>query len=124
MKGFARRLTHLEAFRGLGTMLAVSTVFSASPAQSFDWGGVVGHVTAVETTYMPGKVTFMIDADAGNCPAGSWLTWNAVGDTEIGRIANTQAALTSLTSALYSGNRVRIYGLNQGCTVQFLHLLK
>jgi hypothetical protein len=80
---------------------------------------VQAHVTAVETAYMPGSISFIVDTGSASCPAGTWLRWiNANPD-------NVKSAFALLIAATNSGNRIQ-YFINNGdtnCQVQFLYAL-
>jgi hypothetical protein len=98
--------------------IAVMLVSSATQV-AFALTEVVGHVTQIEATYMPSKVTFQLDAGSSSCPAGnSWLQWaNTNGDS-------VKSVYALILSAVVSGNAIDIF-LNDGditCTVQFIHL--
>ena len=110
----------MKNFRA-GAVAAFLAAAFAPTANAFDWS-VSGHVTMVEPTYMPTYVTFSIDTAAGACPAGSILIWSALGSDEPKQIANAQAILATITTALATGKTVSLYGTNAGCTVQFVHL--
>lgn len=78
----------------------------------------VGKVTAVEPTYLPGAVTFVMDNGNATRPAGTWLRWQAT-DTD-----NNKAIYSTLMTALVSGKSVRFH-FNDGdtlCVGKFLHL--
>jgi hypothetical protein len=72
---------------------------------------------------MPGSITFLINASAGNCAVGQILRWTATGSDEQTQIANAQAVFSLLMSAKLSGQKVQIYGLNSNCTVQYVQLV-
>jgi hypothetical protein len=77
------------------------------------------HVTVVETTYMPGEITFWVDTGKTSCPSGTVLKWiNS-------NVDNVKSAFALLIAATNSGNRIQ-YFINNGdttCQVQFLYAL-
>jgi len=93
----------------------------SSSSFSSEWV-VTANVDAVESTYIPNRVSFAVSPGAGNCK--SWMNWNGQGSTDQDRKENTKAALNLLTTALISGKKVRLEGINQNCVVQYLHLLR
>lgn len=104
-----------------GSVLALMGSTSAS-ATSYDWS-VIARVTAIEVTYMPSRLDFRIDQDAGNCPKGALLFWNARGTDEPSQIANTQAVLSAFMTAKASGQSVMLFGNNSDCTVSYAYIV-
>jgi len=102
-----------------GLALSVAVV---SPVVAYDWSEVV-RVTVLEVSYLPDRVVFKVDADAGTCAAGAWLYWYPRGTTEGEKVANSQAVLAGLMSAQARNAQIRIHGVNNGCVVQYLHVL-
>lgn len=94
---------------------------SALPSLSWEWN-VAGRVKVVEGTYVPDSVTFSIDAAAGNCPAGTWLTWTPASSDPATRRDNVKAVYALLLTAKPTGGTVTIFGSNNGCKVEFIHL--
>ncbi|WP_062270578.1 DUF5992 family protein [Endozoicomonas arenosclerae] len=95
-------------------LLLCSPVLSAGTLFQF-----TGKVTIVESTYLPGKVTFQMDAGHSVCPAGAWLKWQK--ETE-----NNKMVYSSLMTALVSDKKVRLY-IEEGddtCTGRYIHLVK
>lgn len=93
-----------------------------SPAAAWDAKADV-KVTAIEVTYMPDRIVFWVDQTIGTCAAGAMLQWSPQGATQSARDQNVQAVLAGLMSAKASGSPVRAYVINEGCRVEFLHLL-
>ena len=70
---------------------------------------IVGHVTIVEPSYLPGTITFQMDTGSSACPAGSWLYWiNS-------NVDNVKGVYATLLSAVTSGHQVSVY-FNDGDT--------
>lgn len=111
------KLTKSIAF-GLIAFLAATAV----PASANDWT-VEARVEVIEPTYMPDRVVLTIDAAAGACATGAWLSFYARGTTEAERVASTQAMLAGLLTAKASNRSVRLFGSNNGCIINFVHLL-
>jgi hypothetical protein len=79
---------------------------------------IIGHVTLLEPTYLPGTIAFYLDNGSASCPVGRMLRW-AKPDLE-----NNKAVYATLLTAIAAGNRVRFY-VNDGdtsCVGQFLHI--
>ena len=95
----------------------------AQNALAYDWAMIGVHVTVVESTYMPNKVTLQIDSDAGNCKKGTWLTYNSTvtGDSATQQ-ANVKATFALLLAAKINVATVNLFGVNSGCVVQFVHM--
>ena len=102
------------------SLAIVALTSIALPAGANDWS-VLARVTSVEATYMPGHISFKVDTTAGNCPAGTFLTWSAQGSTEAAKIANVNAVYAGLISALHTNRQVTLFGVNSGCAVQYIH---
>ncbi len=82
--------------------------------QSFE-----GKIVLIEPSYLPGTVSFVMDAGDTTCSAGRWLFWSNADPS------NNKAVYASLFGAMLSGKTVRfIY--NDGdvnCTPNHLHIL-
>jgi hypothetical protein len=102
--------------------LALALGLASQPALAYDWM-VETTISAIEPTYVPSSVNFTVNAPAGTCAMGAWLSWNVRGADQPSRIANAQAILSILLTAKMSGKTIRIYGNNAGCTVDFMHFL-
>jgi hypothetical protein len=75
-----------------------------------------GHVTLLESTYLPNEITFQLDSGIPACPTGTWLHWK-----KTGTIDQTYA---SLLSALLAGKKVNFF-INDNdatCVGQFFHI--
>ena len=103
--------------------LVALAMASAAPAGTTDWEIASGHVIRLEATYMPDAITFQVDQDAGNCPAGVFLRWNSQGPDEAEKIANGQAVYAMLLTSEASGHPVTLYGDNAGCVVMYIHMI-
>ncbi len=115
----------MKAMRYRTTMYVAALTSSAvapNMALANDWS-IETRVQVIETTYMPGRVVFTVDSNAGSCAAGAWLVFFARGATEAERIASTQAMLAGLMTARAANRPVRLYGFNDGCVVNYIHLL-
>ncbi|WP_020405337.1 hypothetical protein [Hahella ganghwensis] len=79
---------------------------------------ITGKVTLVESSYMPGRVTFAMDKGSSSCPAGGWMTWKK--DSE-----NNKAVHATLMAALMSGKKIRLYvgDGDTSCNGMHIHLL-
>jgi hypothetical protein len=107
----------------LSFALAGIAALGSSQAWAYDWG-LEARVVVVEASYMPVQILFSIDVPGASCTAGTLLKWTAKGSTADEKIANTQAIFAMLLTAQTSGRKVRVYGNNSGCTVDYLHILK
>jgi hypothetical protein len=107
-------------------MIAASTLLAGlligSPAMAWDWNGLGVHITVVEPTYIPDRITFQADATLGPCPAGSWLTWKGQGADAVAKQSNVEAVYALLLAAKLSGITVNLFGDNAGCVATFIHL--
>ena len=106
----------------VGALAAGAAALGAGQAQAFDWGGVTAHVVMVEATYMPTRVTFIVDQPAGTCAAGQVLGWTSTGSDSTQLTAQGSAVLSLLMTAQVSGRPITIFGYNSGCSVAFIHL--
>lgn len=103
--------------------IATAAILAASPANAYDWM-IEAHVTVVEASYMPDRVTFAIDqAPSTSCPVNTFLIWEARGSDAATRAASSQGVLSTLLTALVGQRTVRLYGSNTGCSIQFIHIL-
>ena len=98
---------------------ALLTIPGAASAE--DWG-VNANVLLVEVSNMPNTITFQIDQPAGPCGAGSYLSWNVRGSDATERAHNSEAVLSMLMTAKTSGQKIRVFGLNN-CTVNLMYLV-
>lgn len=71
---------------------------------------------------MPNDVSFKIDKAIGSCAAGAWMRWVPQGLTEATKIANANAVYSTLMSAFIAAKNVRVYGVNDRCTIEFIHM--
>jgi len=108
----------LANFAVLKKIAFAATAIALTPA-AWALETAQAHVTAVESTYMPGSVHFTVDVGTASCPAGAWLIWSNAGAD------NVKSAFALLLSATNTGNQIQ-YFINNGdttCQVQFLHAL-
>jgi len=79
---------------------------------------VVAKVSVVESSYMPGTVTFILADGTAQCPTGKWLVWQR--DPE-----NNKATYAMLMTAIVSGKKVKVYFDNgdSTCVPRHLHLV-
>ena len=94
---------------------------SSVDAYAYDWG-ITAHVTIVEATYMPNLITFTIDKNAGTCAAGTWMSWPGQGATTADKQSNAKAVMALLMTAEVTGNSINLYGVNSGCSGQYVHM--
>ena len=80
------------------------------------------NVITIEVTYVPVAVPFTVNLPAGNCPAGTFLNWNARGSTAEEKAQNIQAVISGLLTAKSANRTIEICGNNAGCTVDYIHL--
>lgn len=79
---------------------------------------VIGHVTILQPTYLPGTITFQLDTGTSACPAGSWLYWiNSNTD-------NVKGVYATLLSAVTTDHQVSVFfnDNDTSCDAQFLWL--
>lgn len=119
-------MSRIATFGGLRRTLAltailVGTMFPAI-ANAADWT-FDGHVTDLESTYVPTEVPFYSDGGTSACPAGTMLHYLPQGADQESKLANIQANLSILATALASGKKVRLFGNNGSCTILFVHIL-
>src|SRR6516164_335288 len=118
--------TGLKRAVGLVALLAIVLVSMPANAGTVDWSVNGAHVTVVEGSYMPGFITFQIDAAVGPCPAGSWLIWNGQGSTSQSQQDNNKAVYALLITALATGKAINLYGNNPSasggaCLATYVH---
>lgn len=101
-------------------LLVLFLCFSVN-SYAFEWS-VEAKVTLVQPTYMPNEASFQIDTSIGACPAGTWMRWPAKGSTEASKISNANSVYSTLMTAFVSGKTVRVYGVNDRCTIEFIHM--
>jgi hypothetical protein len=143
----ARALTHMssngvcgELQRGIRmrpvgrwqAMIAASTLLAGlvvgSPVMAWEWNGSGVHITVVEPTYIPDRITFQADTAFSDpsrgvaCPAGTWLTWKGQGADAGAKQSNVEAVYSLLLAAKLSGITVNLYGDYAGCMATFIHL--
>jgi hypothetical protein len=109
---------HPGTFAMLKAIAFAAVALAVAPA-SWALETAQAHVTIVETTYIPTKITFQVDTGTPSCPAGTWLTWiNS-------NVDNVKSAFALLIAASNAASRIQ-YFINNGdstCQVQFLWAL-
>lgn len=103
------------------SMLA-ATLVPSTASYGYDWE-VMANVTVVEVSYLPDRVSFQIDAAAGPCASGTWLVWNAQGSDAVSKSASSQGVVAGLLTAKSGHTKIRAFGFNSDCSVEFLHIL-
>ena len=102
-----------------------ASAFGSGTVLASDWN-VIGKVTVVEATYMPGGIAFRISVDAGTCTPEDFLLWQALGTDPASQAVNSQANLAVLLTAKTTGQSVKVYGYNRNsngvCTVDHIWL--
>ena len=88
----------------------------------YDWSVIGTKVTAMEVTYMPDRILFAVEGNAGNCGSGTWLTYAGTQSDNAARQANVKAVYAALIAAKTTSTPIRIYGINSGCKVTFFYL--
>ena len=80
---------------------------------------IKGKVKLIETTYMPGRVMFIMDTGNAACPSGTWLKW------ENANQENNKVVVSFLMTSLVSGKKVAflINDNDTTCTGRFFYLV-
>ena len=105
--------------RNLVLLVSVAAAIAATgPAQALQY--ITGHVTQLEPSYMPNKITLQMDAGNAACPAGKWLVWT----TGVNASPNTQDVYGTMLAALLSSKPVDfvINDNDASCNGQFFHI--
>lgn len=101
-------------------VVVLAMLMTSIPAFATDWA-VDGHVYVLSSTQVPGSFSFQSDVAAGNCAAGSWLTYIPQGSDTTSQQENAKAVFALLMAAQLSGHRVKSLGYNnlngQACAV-------
>ena len=100
----------------------LGTLFVSGPVAAADWT-FDGHVIELESTYVPSEIVFWSDGGTADCPAGTMLHYLPQGADQASKGQNIQANYSALATALASGKKVRLYGANGRCVIQFIHIL-
>jgi hypothetical protein len=81
---------------------------------------ITGRVIVLESTYLPGAISFQLDTGNTTCPLGTWLKWQKPD------ASNNKATYATLLTAVALGAQVNfiINDNDTSCTGQFLHLLR
>ena len=97
-------------------LILAAMLLSTSQAQALEQ--VTTKVSVVESSYMPGIVSFRLLGGTASCPADKWLVWQR--DSE-----NNKAVYAMLMSALISGTKISIYFEegDRNCVPKHLHLV-
>ncbi|MDH0866382.1 hypothetical protein [Mitsuaria sp. GD03876] len=88
----------------------------------YDWSVIGTNVIAMEVTYMPDRILFAVEGNAGSCGSGTWLTYEGSQSDNAARQANVKAVYAALVAAKTTGTPIRIYGRNSGCKAIFFYL--
>lgn len=99
--------------------ICVGLLLALSSQAALAFEVIVGHVVVLEPSYMPGYISFQMDAGSTSCPTGRWLIWKNP-DT-----ANNKAVYATLMQAMATGKKIRFH-ITDGdasCQGQFIHLL-
>ena len=83
---------------------------------------VTGKLTRLEPTFSD-HLNIRIDTNAGNCLAGSWLFFYGAGATDQEKKESVRSVYSGLLASMYSSKNVVLYGEDQGCLIQQVHLL-
>ena len=102
-------------------MLPLSALAMPGVALADDWI-VTAKVTLVEASHMPESIYFQLDQQAGNCPAGTYMTWNREGPNATEMAQNEEAVFALLMNAKTTGQTVRVHGDMSGCAAHLLYL--
>ncbi|NJO12883.1 MAG: hypothetical protein HC872_04800 [Gammaproteobacteria bacterium] len=78
---------------------------------------ITGHITVLESTYMPGSISLQLDTGNAACPAGKWLRWT--------NPASAEATYSTMLAALLANKKVNFYidDNDANCVGRFFHLL-
>lgn len=103
--------------------LLVLSVFAVAYIDAYgaDWQSQ-GKVTRIEPTYSD-HLNIKIDAAAGACAAGGWLFFYGYGATAQEKKDSVKAVYAGLLASMYAEKSIVVYGVNQGCVVETIHLL-
>ena len=105
----------------IGALCLVFVSLALAPLSSNAWEAQ-GRVTRLEPTFAD-HLNIRLDVAAGACPAGSWLSFHGHGSTAQEQKESIKAVYAGLLASLYAGKHVVLYGTDQGCVVQQVHLL-
>jgi len=75
----------------------------------------------VESTLMPGTLSFALDTNAGTCPARTYIYYIIHGADADTQRRNAEATYALLLTAKATGQVVRIGGYNNGCTAETIY---
>ncbi|MBA6302871.1 hypothetical protein H4J52_05800 [Colwellia sp. MB02u-14] len=100
----------------LKKIILIMLIMLSLNAQALE--SIVGKVTLVEATYLPGSISFYMDTGNATCPKGKWFKWSKNEE-------NNKIVYSTLMTALVSGKKVRLYinDNDTSCKGQFLHIL-
>ena len=90
-------------------------LLNALPAQALQ--ALTGHITVLESTYMPGSISLQLDEGNAACPAGKWLRWT--------NAASAEATYSTMLAALLANKKVNFYieDNDASCTGRFFHIV-
>ncbi|MBB5986636.1 hypothetical protein [Sphingobium lignivorans] len=89
---------------------------------AYDWS-IETYVTTIEGSYMPSELPFMVSNAGGSCAVGQWLRWEIRGSDTASRNINIQSVMAGLMAARAANRKVRLFGRNNGCVIEHIHLL-
>jgi hypothetical protein len=104
----------------LASLLSAAAIVVTLSGPSYAIEYITGHITQLEATYMPSKISLQMDVGNSACPVGKWLIWT----TGAANTASQEAVYTTMLSALLSGNKVDFIINNNdiNCVGQFFHI--
>lgn len=99
--------------------IAVASLLCAGPAQAA-LQSMEGHVTSIETTYMPGAIALRLDVGTALCPVGKALWWA----TPAHDATNVSTVYSTMLAALLSGKKVTfiVEDTDSGCSGLFFYI--
>ena len=99
---------------GLLMYFLVSMLWRPEPAQALQF--LSGHITVLESTYMPNEITLQLDVGNTACPAGTWLHWD--------KKPSVEATYSTMLAALLANKKVNfvINDDDKACKGQFFHI--
>lgn len=119
-------MSRIAVFRNLRRTLTLTAILVGAMCPSLagaaDWS-FDGHVIDLESTYVPIEIPFYSDGGTPACPSGTMLHYLPQSADQESKLANIQANLSILATALASGKKVRLFGNNGSCAILFVHIL-
>lgn len=99
--------------------LLIFIMFSLVSVSSNALEWIKGKVTSIESTYLPGRIAFVLDSGSVSCPAGKVLFWQKT-DAE-----NNKVVYSTILAAMLSNKTVQLV-INDGdtnCVGQYIYIL-